>query len=268
MNPNSAFKFTPAVLLAVWAVSASLRASPVVPLSQQRFVLADAFALAGDVPGADNGFQDAADFGPFNAAVDAIAGPEIGSVSAITQSVAQQDSAIGAASIAAAGAADVWVNLSAPSANTLNQVDSEARSYFDLSFTVDTASSYSLVGVVDTAAVITGGGPIPALANTVQFLDLDGSSTLFETLTYDEVFSIAGTLQPGTYGILASSSVLAEVFGQLGSTITVDGHSSFAFQLELTPSPVPEAGPGVASVAALLGACSWAARRRDNRPAA
>jgi hypothetical protein len=93
------------------------------------------------------------------------------------------------------------------------------------------------------------------------FEDVGNNVVLFSTLTDDEVFSVNGSLAPGTYRVTASSAISALQFPTVGGTRTVSGLGSFDFRFRA--QNVPETGTGsVVMLLSAVGGLSLIARRR------
>lgn len=245
--------FRSSYFLAALAGTASVLAVPITPTSQNRSVSGETSAVVPRGADADNASAAAPDFAPFNENVGvtsiAVVPPNV----AASQVIARQVSSIGASSIAATGFAYVNTLVLFGTGMSASGV---ADSSFDVVFTVSAISNYDFSGFVDTWASATGGAGLPALDNTVQFLDLDNNVTLFEALSNDEVFALAGALQPGNYRLLAFSSGEVNTTSIPSLIRSTDGQSSYGFELVLTPRdqvPVPDGGLGMLGVLGVLG---------------
>lgn len=239
------------------AASAASLSAQVAPLSQARSVDAGSAAeVRGDSDAQTDG-ATAPDFGPFNAAVSPLSVAVAGSDVAIGQGSAGQQSTLGPNVVSVSGGANVSLTI-LPAGGA--SASGRGESLFDFEFSLAEQHHFSLLGSVDTLAILTGGASVPALANSVRLLDVDNALVLFETLTDDENFSVAGLLDAGRYRLLASASAEGtEVAGQ-GSR-TVNALSAFDFSLTVQPVPEPAAA-GAAIVLMTLGAQAAMRRRR------
>ncbi|MBX3747775.1 MAG: hypothetical protein KF833_20905 [Verrucomicrobiae bacterium] len=207
--------------------------------------------------------QDAAsapDYSPFLAEVDPLTVIVSGSELVFAQGVARQDSVIGSFVVSASGAAS--------SSTTLLPIVEKrgiaaAESMFDLVFSVPDLSTASLVGLVDTQAIVTGGASVPLLANELFLYDVSNDLLLFQTLTNDEFFSWNGLLDPGIYRLFASADSFAEQWSSPLNARTVVGISSYELEFTLATVPIPESSTvfGAAALGLICG-CTWWIRRR------
>jgi hypothetical protein len=225
------------MLCPILALLAQSAAAAVIPVFQDRSVEASASASVFGLNDSDSDSAAAADFAPFVATVDPLAVTAAEGQVAIAQGVSQQDSTLGASSIAAEGEVSVAMTLTA-GAN--GSASADAASLFEFLFTVSSVSNFLLAGNVNTSAIVTGGAAIPLLLNDVTFEDVDDSVVLFQTLTNDEAFSISGLLQPGSYRISASAQVAGDGASADSNARTINAVSSYGFTLDLTDVQVPE----------------------------
>jgi hypothetical protein len=178
----------------------------------------------------------------------------------LARGTARQTSEFDATVISASGEAQTTLALDATTLAP-NQVAATARSSFVLEFALDVLSIYTLIGTVDNSAVVQGGASLPTLANGVLFEALDTSTTLFETLTDDEAFSLSGTLGPGSYRITAfADSQALQMSGALFRSVT--GNNTFNLVFEATPVGVPVSEPAVPSLLVAAALAAALSRRR------
>lgn len=233
-----------------------------VPTSQSRSVTAEARA---EILGNWDGYQDSAsapDFSPFLAEVDPLAIIISGAEVVFAQGVAQQNSVIGSSIVSASGAASASTTLLS---GVTKRGTASAESMFDLVFSVADPSTVSLVGFVDTQAIVTGGASLPLLSNELFLYDLGNDLMLFQTLTHDEFFSWNGLLDPGIYRLFASADSYADQLSSASTARTVVGLSSYELELSLATVPIPESSTilGAAGLGLLCGFTWWIRRRRS-----
>jgi hypothetical protein len=266
MNTQALFRATPIFLvLALSLIVLPQGFSQIMPVSQARSVDANAAAaVVGDFDAASDS-ASALGFEPFDVDVSPVAIAISATDVAIAEGAARQQSSLLGGSVSASGEAS--------SALTLLPVDggsafAEGVSIFDLVFTIDTLSSYTLAGTVDSTAIVTGGAAIPVLENEISLSDVINSTVLFQTLTQDESFSAAGIIAPGTYHLTAWASADAEQVSSLSFARTVYGISSFELSLQVTSRTVPDSGGGLIGLAviALCGFGMWQNKRVCLRP--
>jgi|GEM_PF-2071370 len=250
-------KFLP-VLGAALAIAAGPVWGDLVPISQNRQVDASGTAQVGNVVDLQAGSTSAPDFSLFNAVVDPLAVAVGGGQVAIAQGVASQISSLNLKSVLAQGTTSVGLTLTPP---TGGAATASANSVFQYEFTLTVPSNYWLTGLVDTVAVVTGGAALPIFSNNVLFEDLGQASILFDSATFDEAFSLSGVLDPGTYRLSASASVMGSQLSDATTSRTVTGISSFEFDFKT--KNLPESNTTAASIVlGALGGISWLRRRR------
>lgn len=110
----------------------------------------------------------------------------------------------------------------------LQGTEPHAESFFDVFFSLSTASTYTLTGFLDA----TSDGGIMA-----SRVFLDGSTPLFETVDGYIDMNSGGTLAAGDHELRVYASILADGSGYMGGF----GSYEFEFQLaDTAPNPVPE----------------------------
>jgi hypothetical protein len=236
----------------------------IIPVSQARSVSASAAAAVAGDSNSESDSALAPAFDPFDVEIDPLA-IAIGSGEiTIAQGVARQHSSLLPGSVSASGEASTSLALLT---FTGGSASSDGDSLFDLVFTLGALSSFTFAGSVDTQAIVTGGASIPLFANDIIFTDVDNATVLFQTLTQDESFNLAGILSPGTYRLTAAAGIEAEQLSNPNSARTVAGTSSFEFNLRLRPSTVPDSGGGLVGIAAVaLGVFAlWQTRGKQVR---
>lgn len=241
-----------ATAVASWLVSFGPAQAAIVDATSTRSVTAD--AAVGGLSSTQTKVGPAT--GSFGDSASAVAAPS--AVAASAAGSADQTSDLGSSQISGRGSAGIALTL--PVTTGSLSASADGTSSFVVTFSVDVLSSYTLAGNVDTLAIVTGGASLPTLANMVLFESISGGTTIFETLTDDEVFSLSGVLQPGDYRLTASSHV--EALQPAGSSArSVSGSSSFDFTFEVTPADtVPE--PSVPALLAAAAVAAAFARRR------
>lgn len=250
MIPRLTLHFVAVGILA-WLAPGSAVQAALTALSQTRSVEANAAASVRGDSDSQSDSESAPDFGPFGSTVDPLAIAIVGADIAIAQGVADQQSSIGLGAITASGEASVSLTL-LPGVGGLAEADGE--SLFDVTFDVVEPGDYSLTGLVDTQAIVTGGADIPLLTNGITFIDVGNATTLFQTLTGDELFGVSGSLGPGSYRLLAFAAADTTQASSLTSPMTVNGLSAFSFNFAFTPSRIPEPGSSLALFAIAAGA--------------
>ncbi|MBN9691716.1 MAG: hypothetical protein J0M24_15865 [Verrucomicrobia bacterium] len=241
------------LLLGVFQAGAALN-----PVSQDRSVEASSSAAIQSTTVPDSEGFAAPDFGHFNETADSSALTTLGALFVAAFGTAEQNSRLTPNRVVATGEATAGVLLSAVARGTGK---SKSESLFQYEFTVATPSTYSLLGSVDSESVVSGGALIPSLETAVVFEDVGLGVVLFETLTFDETFSISGTLLPGTYRISAEAWVDVSQASSASQFRSVNGSSSF--ELDFKARNVPEAPTQAACLVlgALGGASVWRRRR-------
>jgi hypothetical protein len=217
-------------------------AAPINAVTQFRLIGANASSLIF-LKGSnfDSDDASASDFGPFADTVNASTFFQEGNQSVSSSANGSQNSSIGPSEIQASGVGSVNASLTAGTLQNFGQASFNGRSFFDLTFDVTEASSYSLTGSVDVSAIVIGGANIPGnLGNSVLFENLDTSTVLFEALSDDEVFSINGFLSPGQYRLRANAQVSGTQNSSESVARAVSALSSFDLTLTLRAQPVPE----------------------------
>lgn len=160
--------------------------------------------------------------GIFNGAVDEMLddgeGPE--------RVIASQNSVISGPTGEFSGTGSVDMGFS-----LLQATDPYADSFFDVFFTLPTASAYTLTGLLDANA---DGGII------ASHFFLNGPTPLFyEIVDWGSVvIGSTGTLASGSYELKVYSSILANGLGYMGG----QGSYEFNLQIDTTTTPVPEPG--------------------------
>lgn len=241
-------------------------AAPINALTQNRFIGANASSLIFlEGSNFDSDDATASDFGPFVDNVNASTFFQVGNQSVSSAASGSQDSSIGPSQIEATGEASVNANLTPGTVQNFGQAGFNGRSFFDLSFELTEASSYSLTGSVNVQAIVSGGANIPGnLGNSVLFENLDTSTVLFEALTDDEVFSISGLLSPGNYRLRANAAVSGTQDSSESATRALLAGSSFDLTLTVRAEPVPEP----ATLMLVLTALALLAASRRRAPSA
>lgn len=223
------------------------------PTSQVRSLATEASAELPAVPPnpvLDSDLSSAPDFSSYLAEVQSEATDFAAPPFALRygQGTAKQDSKIGPIIISAKGEASVQLNLIP--GNILGGASrAEAESLFDVTFSIDVRSHFSLTGLLDTQGITAGGATVPNLDNDFSFWDLDASTLLFNAASTDESIALSGVLEPGQYRLLANAVVSAAEVSVLGPSRSVSGLSSFDLRLIVTN--VPESN----SVLAWIGLC-------------
>ena len=214
-------------------------AAPIIAFTQNRSVAAIASASVGGSPDSDSALAAAPDFGAFNGSIapSAVALSAASGQSASATGSASQVSSLGTSSVSADSTAQALLGLTA---GENGSAAANPSSVFEFVFDIAEASSYALTGSVNTQAIVTGGAGIPSLLNDLLFENVTTSTTLFQTLTNDESFSISGLLDPGRYRLSASATVDASQASVSANARTVTGISSYAFTLDVTSTSVPE----------------------------
>jgi hypothetical protein len=250
------------LLIAGMGILANGVAAAIVPVAQDRSVDASATAILPGLMDTDSQSDSAPGFGLFDAMADPLAVANQGGTEVVVaQGVATQISSLGELGVSATGEASVGLTILPV---TGASGEGEGTSLFELSFVVDAPSTYSLLGTVDTQAIVTGGAALPSLVNSVLFEDVDDGITLFQTLTTDEAFGIGGILDPGAYRLLASAGASADQVAAVTLARTVSGITSYQFDLRLVPVVIPESST-IAGALALVALCAtgvWRSRRR------
>lgn len=238
------------------------------PISQSRNVSANATAIVPTITDTHNDALSAPGFAPFSAEVDpsALAFSPTSGLFAFASGVAKQNSSIGASAISGQGESSVNGTLLRGAGVSASATGSSG---FDLVFLLNSLSTFTLSGLVDTASVVTGGASVPSLSNGVQLIDVDnGNAVLFSTATFDEAFLWSGTLPAGTYQLLADADVSGTSPASLTAPRTFNGISSYEFRMAFVPVPVPEASTVIGGMG-LAGVCAatWLKRRSLARKA-
>ena len=241
------------LLLGAFQASAALT-----PVSQDRSVGSTSSATIQTTTVPDSDGIAAPDFGQFNETVDTSALTTLGALFVAAYGSADQNSRLTPNRVVANGEATAGVVLSAVARGSGK---SKSESLFQYEFTVATPSTYSLFGSVDSESVGSGGALVPLIETGVIFEDVGLGLVLFETLTFDETFSISGTLQPGTYRISAEAWVDLNQPSSVSQFRSANGLGSF--ELEFTARNVPEAQTQSACLVlgALGGLSIWRRRR-------
>lgn len=217
--------------LALSLGATSVLATPIVVVNQTRSLLTNASTSLG-TPDADSLVPVGA--GAFSISSSS-SNPPGATVGSATGTAAQQAN-LGSSLISAIGStqADLVLGI-----GTGGSVAAGGSSTYEVEFSLAASSSYSLSGTVDSQAIVTGGASIPQLDNQVQFLNLDTSIVLFETLTNDQTFLVNGLLGPGNYRLRALATIVAsQGYGEVPRSVT--GVSSFSFDFAVQSSSVPE----------------------------
>lgn len=241
------------LLLGVFQAGAALN-----PVSQDRSVDSTSSATIQSTTVPDSEGHSAPDFGHFKESADSSALTTLGALFVAAFGTAEQNSRLTPNRVVASGEATAGVVLSAVPRGSGK---SKSESLFQYEFTVATPSTYSLFGSVDSDSVVSGGALIPSLETAVIFEDVGLGLVLFETLTFDETFSISGTLLPGTYRISAEAWVDVSQASSTSQFRSVNGSSSF--DLDFKARNVPEARTQAACL--LLGALGSASIWRRRR---
>lgn len=222
--------------------------------AQTRTLEASAEASVGSVvDGPWVGLDDASDFGVFDSAVEPLAVAFLGRDIAIVQGVANQYSVLGLSSFVARGEASVSMTLTPVVGASGSATGS---STFEVRFYVGEPSLFSLSGVLDTQAILTGGASVPFLDNEVGLERTDDNTLIFESGSNDTVLAEAGPLIPGNYRFWASAEVDASQASIVSGPRTVAGISEF--DLQLMVMGIPETSTylsmlGLAGVVSLVG---------------
>ncbi len=228
------------------------------PVSQDRSVGSTSSAAIQTTTVSDSESSAAPDFGHFNETVDTSALTTLGALFVAAFGSAEQNSRLTPNRVVASGEVTAGAVLS-PVARSSGK--SKSESLFQYEFTVANPSTYSFLGSVDSEWVLSGGALTPLIETGVVFEDVGLGVVLFETLTFDETFSISGTLLPGTYRISAEAFVDVNQASSASQLRTVNGLGSFDF--DFRARNLPEAQPQTACLVlgALGGLSIWRRRR-------
>ncbi len=256
-------------LVVTIALTASVpSALALTPVSQSRSVSASAEAVVPGVPGSNDADSvNAPGFGLFDATASASAAAISASprASSFADAVATQVSDHSVSSISASGLASIDLLIQRPGTLPgLATASSEAVSLFDLVFTIDTFTPFTLVGSVFTD--IGAGSPgSPLLDNEFYLESVTYNSVIFETTSVNEGFNAYGVLAPGTYRFYAEASAIGDLSTSMpGITASLIGQSGFEFEFNITNfTVVPESGTvfAVGGLGLLCG-LTWMQRRR------
>lgn len=237
------------VAIALALATAVGQASPISIISEVR--LLSTSAQAGPL---DQDTLNPSGTGLVSISSSSVATSQDGSPLGSATGTGSQQAAVGATQVSVSGSADTTLLLGAA---TGGGVSARANSSYQLDFSLGVASSYQLTGFVDTQAVAAGGAGIPVLANRVTLVDLGAASTLFDTLTNDEAFSISGLLGPGTYRLVGFADIDASAgYGSVERSQT--GNSSYGFTFTAQPNAAPEPS----SLLLVFAAAGWLGFRR------
>ena len=235
-NCLSTHRSAPAVIhgalfgIALAVAATWVQAAPIVVTSEAR--LLETSATAGTLD-----FDSLVPSGAAMVSISSSASSLPGTPSGSAEGSADQIASVGQYLITASGSADTDLQLAI---GTSGGVKATALSAYQIEFSLAAPTAYMLSGSVDSLAVVTGGAAIPMIDNLVTLIDLSNSSTLFNTLTDDESFSVNGTLGAGNYRLLAFSTIDAsDAYGAVARTSASTGTFNISFAVQSSSVPEP-----------------------------
>jgi hypothetical protein len=227
------------------------------------FVLASTPALANPVVTSANRFVEigntAVSYGSSSSAVgifnDGVSQPLYDTSSHYEQVSASQNSLVSGPTGEFSGTGSVSMGFS-----LLDTNEAYATSFFDVFFTLPSASAYTLTGLLFANA---DGGII-----TSRFF-LDGPTPLFyEKVGWGHVdMNDSGTLAAGSYELKVYAAIDHPSPPSPGSYMGGQGSYAFDFQIDTATTSVPEPGTFTMMLAGISGLLGFAVRRRKQREA-
>ncbi len=256
---------TRVALLAAWIGAQTLTGvdglAAVSLISQTRTLDASAKATSGAVvvgPFVESAASPG--FGDFNEAIEPLAVAISGGLVSVAQGVAKQNSVLGLSSFTAQGEASLSITLVPPAAGLSGEAGSE--SFFEVFFSIDEPSQFSISGFVDTQGIMTGGSGAPTLDNEVALVRTDDNTLIFTSGSNDGNFLADGPLAPGNYHLWAIAEVGASQVSSPTFSRSVAGISEFEFRMLI--AGIPETSTYLSALG-LLGMAAVVGRRCFSR---